>query len=110
MSITAGGDLIESLPIDDSNPTQSEIAIMDKIFKKKKKAVVEKQTTDTKGDKKNNIIPVLIGGVISALLSLPFFSKLLKSCGVDNLIITIIAHFIAFVLIYFLVLKTMQKE
>ena len=110
----AGGDLISSLPTDDSNPTSSELSIMDKIFKKKKKVKktendeISKERGDSK-EKNSIILPTLIGGVISALLALPFFNKLLQMCGVDNMIINIIAHFVVFTLLYFLVLKSMQK-
>src|SRR6185437_5906464 len=115
------GDSLQSLPNDSKTPSQTELAIMDKIFKNKskrnnkeggsekkgKESLTENNqkdddNSDGDGKKKNIFLLVLIGGVISATLSLPFFGKLLNSCGCKNIFVQFIVHFIVFVLAFFL--------
>lgn len=98
------GDNLDGLPTDNSEPTPSELAVMDKIFKKKKEDIKKPKTLEDKCNK-NSLLLVLAGGLISAILALPFFNKLVEMCGGKNFVIKLIANFIVFIILFFLVQK-----
>jgi len=96
------GDLINELPTDNSSATPSELAVLDKIFKKKNNGKVSKEKNDKDEKKCRNIyIVTIIGGIIAGLLSLPFINKIIKSFS-DSMSVTIITHFVLFCLLFFM--------
>ena len=95
------GDLLSSLPTDNSNPTPSELIVLDKIFKRR-----SRENSENNSKKKcNNSFTVLLGGLLSAILSLPFIRNLLEKCGCNNTLAISAVHFIVFCIILFLIIN-----